>query len=164
MRGWQQARAAAMPAVMRLRLRRARDEAVELSLGEPVQDIGARAKVEVELDMGELLGEVSLGLFDLAGTYVVALTVICMGLLAATPLRVAHLTHGVEMGARLVKGVGLYLYDGCVAIVRSQMDRFVEEDEYEDERTEEEEDEVEEKREELSKSPLNALADAASGT
>ena len=61
---------------------------------------------------GELLGEVSLGLFSLAGTYLVAGTVLVLGLLASTPLSVAHLAAGVRAVQRAALEAAGYLADG----------------------------------------------------
>jgi len=70
--------------------------------------------------MGELVGEVSLGLFHRAGTYLVALAALCVGLLASTPLRVDHLTGAARVVARTGTAVGAYLTHGVIELIRTQ--------------------------------------------
>ncbi len=69
---------------------------------------------------GELLGEVSIGLFEQAGTYLITLTVMCLGLIASTPLTFAHLITG---GRAIVRGAvwtARYLWSGVVGIAQAQ--------------------------------------------
>ena len=72
---------------------------------------------------GELLGEVSIGLFDLAGTYLLTTTVMCLGLIASTPLSISHLVSGAKAvggaGAWLVR----YLWSGVVGIAEAQREQ-----------------------------------------
>jgi DNA segregation ATPase FtsK/SpoIIIE, S-DNA-T family len=70
--------------------------------------------------LGELVGEVSLGLFHHAGTYLVALAVMCAGLLASTPLSSAHLVALGRMTVRGIRGGALYLWHGARELVRAQ--------------------------------------------
>lgn len=101
--------------------------------------------------LGELVGEVSLGLFHHAGTYLVALAVMCAGLLASTPLSSAHLVALGRMIARGVRGGALYLWHGARDLVRAQREAIEREDAgaYDDEDSLEEapEDEIEEEPE-----------------
>lgn len=69
--------------------------------------------------LGELLGEVSLGLFHHAGTYLVALTVMCVGLLASTPLTVEHLTTVGRVAGQGVYRGGVYVWTSVVELLRS---------------------------------------------
>ncbi len=108
--------------------------------------------------LGELVGEVSLGLFHHAGTYLVALAVMCGGLLASTPLSSAHL---VSLGRACWGGLRTavdYLVGGVTDLIRAQREAIEDEDarayedeeyEYEDEEAFEESDESEEMPEEL---------------
>jgi S-DNA-T family DNA segregation ATPase FtsK/SpoIIIE len=74
---------------------------------------------------GELVGEVSLGMFHHAGTYLVATTILCLGLLASTPLSSAHLlSAGRWLGAASRRGVS-YLWAGAVELVRTQRDAAI---------------------------------------
>jgi S-DNA-T family DNA segregation ATPase FtsK/SpoIIIE len=71
---------------------------------------------------GELAGEVSLGLFHHAGTYLVAITLLCVGLIASTPLSAVHL---IAVGRWIGGGatsVGNYLWTGVVQLVKTQRD------------------------------------------
>jgi hypothetical protein len=71
---------------------------------------------------GELAGEVSLGLFHHAGTYLVAVTLLCVGLIASTPLSAVHL---IAMGRWIGRGassVGDYLWTGVVQLIKTQRD------------------------------------------
>ena len=104
---------------------------------------------------GELVGEVSLGLFDHAGTYLVALAVMCAGLLASTPLSTDHLVSLGRMTWSGMRSAGRYLVGGVADMIRAQReaieaedaaayDEEYEDEEYEDEEYEEEEEEAEE--------------------
>ncbi len=93
--------------------------------------------------LGEMLGELSLGLFDRAGTYIVALTVMCVGLLASTPLTTSHLLTGGRFVARASMRVVRYLYDGALALVRAERERDERETEQRDDEEDEQEDEGE---------------------
>jgi S-DNA-T family DNA segregation ATPase FtsK/SpoIIIE len=82
---------------------------------------------------GELVGEVSLGMLAHAGTYLLALTVLCAGLIASTPLSTAHL---VSAGQFLVGGtrrIGAYLGGGIAELIRTQRDPGPIEDELDEE-------------------------------
>lgn len=105
---------------------------------------------------GELVGEVALGLFHLAGTYLVSLALMFLGLLASTPLRVEHLARGIRTASEGARTIGVYLWSGVVDLIRTQrepvapepddadLDDAYEEDEdewvYEEEEDEEDED------------------------
>jgi len=78
--------------------------------------------------LGELVGEVSLGLFHHAGTYLVALAVMCAGLLASTPLSSAHLVALGRMTVRGIRGAALYLWRGARELVRAQREAIERED------------------------------------
>jgi DNA segregation ATPase FtsK/SpoIIIE, S-DNA-T family len=101
--------------------------------------------------LGELVGEVSLGLFHHAGTYLVALAVMCAGLLASTPLSSAHLLALGRMSGRGIRGAALYLYRGARDLIRAQREAieredaeaYAQDDEAEDAEDEADEDEVE---------------------
>ncbi|NVB36482.1 DNA translocase FtsK 4TM domain-containing protein [Pseudenhygromyxa sp. WMMC2535] len=69
---------------------------------------------------GELLGEVSIGLFELAGTYLITITVMTLGLIASTPLSFEHLLRGARTIGRGGYAVARYLYSGVVGIVQAQ--------------------------------------------
>jgi DNA segregation ATPase FtsK/SpoIIIE, S-DNA-T family len=77
---------------------------------------------------GELVGEVSLGMFHHAGTYLVALAVMCAGLLASTPLSSAHLVALGRLGWAGIRGAALYLYRGARELVRAQRDAYERDD------------------------------------
>ena len=79
---------------------------------------------------GELLGEVSLGLFDYAGTYLICLTVLCLGLIASTPLEAQHLTGAGRYGAGWVRNAGVYLWEGVMSVVDSGREALVEGEEW----------------------------------
>ncbi len=94
---------------------------------------------------GELLGEVSIGLFDQAGTYLLTLTVMCLGLIASTPLTFAHLIGAGRAIGRGAMWTARYLWSGVVGIAQAQ--REYAEQNWKDEEAEveaEAEDEVEE--------------------
>ncbi|MDC0670720.1 FtsK/SpoIIIE family DNA translocase [Nannocystis radixulma] len=97
---------------------------------------------------GEVLGEIGLGMFDQAGTYLIAGALLCVGLFASTPLSTAHLVAAVRMLAHGFIAIGQYLWGGLVGIgesLRGRADTVEdEEEEAEDEEEEAEEDEVEE--------------------
>ncbi|MCX4243360.1 FtsK/SpoIIIE family DNA translocase [Paraliomyxa miuraensis] len=78
---------------------------------------------------GELVGEVSLGLFHHAGTYLVALAVMCAGLLASTPLSSAHLIGLAKLVWRGVRSTVRYLIDGARDLIRAQREAVEHEDE-----------------------------------
>jgi len=69
---------------------------------------------------GELVGEVMLGMFHHAGTYLVAATVMCLGLLASTPLSTAHLAGVAKVVGQSLQRAGDYLWGGAIDLVRSQ--------------------------------------------
>ena len=98
---------------------------------------------------GELLGEIGLGLFDRAGTYLVAGALLCVGLFASTPLSTGHVIAGARFVGRTAVAIGQYLWGGLTGLVDALRGRPVEEeaeeeDEAEEEEVEEEEDEAEE--------------------
>jgi S-DNA-T family DNA segregation ATPase FtsK/SpoIIIE len=103
--------------------------------------------------LGELVGEVSLGLFHHAGTYLVALAVMCAGLLASTPLSSAHLLALGRMIVRGVRGGALYLWHGARDLIKAQREAIERQDaeayaeDAEEELEEELEDDVEEEEE-----------------
>ena len=88
---------------------------------------------------GELVGEVMLGMFHHAGTYLVAATVMCLGLLASTPLSTAHLMRVAKVIGRGAQSVGDYLWGGAVDLVRSQRDADDEDADEDDARRREDE-------------------------
>ena len=96
---------------------------------------------------GEILGEIGLGLFDRAGTYLVAGALLCVGLFASTPLSTAHVVAAARFVGRTVVAVGQYLWGGLTGLVDALRGRPVEE-EAEEEAEEDAEDEVEEEEEE----------------
>ena len=107
---------------------------------------------------GELVGEVSLGLFHHAGTYLVALAVMCVGLLASTPLSSQHLIGVGRLGWRGIRATARYLWRGTMDLIASQReatpseseaeyDEYSDDGEY-DEYEEYEEDEEDEEYEE----------------
>jgi S-DNA-T family DNA segregation ATPase FtsK/SpoIIIE len=71
---------------------------------------------------GELVGEVSLGLFHHAGTYLVALALMIVGLLASTPLSTEHLLRASRVTGQLGLRVGRYLWGGIVTLIQTQRD------------------------------------------
>ncbi|PRP99929.1 FtsK/SpoIIIE family DNA translocase [Enhygromyxa salina] len=108
---------------------------------------------------GELLGEVSIGLFDHAGTYLLTVTVMCLGLIASTPLTFGHLL----VASRAVGRGGLwtlrYLWSGVIGIAQAQREYAEQKwdeseapaadaDDYEEEAEAEAEEELEEEEEE----------------
>lgn len=68
---------------------------------------------------GELVGEVCMGLFHRAGTYLVAGTVMCIGLIASTPLSTAHLVRAARVIGRGVASLTRYLVEGARALLVS---------------------------------------------
>ncbi len=90
---------------------------------------------------GELVGEVSLGLFHHAGTYLVALAVMCVGLLASTPLSSRHLIGAGELAWRGLRATGRYLAGGVSDLIAAQREALQrdEEDELDEEYEDEEE-------------------------
>ncbi|MBA3546410.1 MAG: DNA translocase FtsK 4TM domain-containing protein [Nannocystis sp.] len=103
---------------------------------------------------GEVLGEVGLGLFDRAGTYLIALALLAVGLFASTPLSVAHIVAGARLVGRGTVAVGVYLWGGVLGLIDALRgkpaddEQLEEEEEEEDELDEEEEDELDEEEEE----------------
>ena len=103
---------------------------------------------------GELLGEVGLGLFERAGTYLIALALLCVGLFASTPLSVSHIVVAAKLVARGTVAVGAYLWGGMVGLYDAlrgrpgedleETDEELYDDEEADELDEEEEEEEEE--------------------
>lgn len=89
---------------------------------------------------GELLGEVSIGLFEVVGSYLLAVTVMTLGLIASTPLSFGHLLTGGRAVGRGAAWVARYLYSGAVGIVQAQ--REYAEDHWDDEADEDEHGEV----------------------
>ncbi len=82
---------------------------------------------------GELVGEVSLGMLAHAGTYLVALTLICVGLIASTPLSTVHLMRAGHAIVGTVRRVGTYLGAGIAELIRTQRDPGPVEDELDEE-------------------------------
>ena len=80
---------------------------------------------------GELLGEVSLGLFDYAGSYLVAFAVLVAGLIASTPLNFGHLLVGVRFVADGSQALLGYFWEGLMSIVRAPQDNGESQDDYE---------------------------------
>jgi len=112
---------------------------------------------------GEVLGEIGLGLFDHAGTYLIALALLAVGLFASTPLSVAHIVAGARMVAGGVVAVGAYLWGGVLGLVAALRGKpaeddedAAEEDELEEEEDELEDEEVEEEEEEAPPKPKRA--------
>ncbi len=68
---------------------------------------------------GELVGEVCLGLFHRPGTYLVAGTVMCIGLIASTPLSAAHLVRLAKTATAGLASVARYLLRGAQALLQS---------------------------------------------
>ncbi len=93
---------------------------------------------------GELLGEVGLGLFDQAGTYLVAIALLCVGLFASTPLSVAHIVAGARLIGRGATAVGVYLWSGVLGLASAlrgpPREEGEDEEDYEDEVDEDDED------------------------
>ena len=102
---------------------------------------------------GELLGEVGLGLFDSAGTYLVTIALLCVGLFASTPLSVAHIVAAVRAVAHATVALAAYLWGGLLGIVDGLRGRGEPEEAVEEEDEYEEEDEVEEDEEEEEEAP-----------
>ncbi|MCA9635699.1 MAG: DNA translocase FtsK 4TM domain-containing protein, partial [Myxococcales bacterium] len=108
---------------------------------------------------GELVGEIFLGLFEVVGTYLVALALLVVGLIASTPLSARHLVRGGRLVVRGAVATANYLWGigvGCVDALRNppaadedEVDEDeVDEDEVdEDEETESAEEEEEEAEE-----------------
>ena len=83
---------------------------------------------------GEVLGEVGLGLFDRAGTYLIALALLAVGLFASTPLSVAHIVTGARLVGRGIAAVGMYLWGGVLGLVEALRGKPTDaEEEFEDE-------------------------------
>mgnify|MGYP000729940832 CR=1 FL=1 len=105
---------------------------------------------------GEVLGEIGLGLFDQAGTYLIALALLCVGLFASTPLSVAHVVMGARLVGRSCVAVGAYLWGGLRGLVdslRGKAPEATEEEEVDEEEVDEEEDEEEVDEEEEAPKP-----------
>ncbi len=75
---------------------------------------------------GELLGEVSLGLLDHAGTYLISLAVLVIGLIASTPLSAQHLAGVMRRAGEGIRGAASYLWSGSVELVKAQREAFAE--------------------------------------
>ncbi|MCA9690198.1 MAG: DNA translocase FtsK 4TM domain-containing protein [Myxococcales bacterium] len=73
--------------------------------------------------LGEILGEIGLGLFGVAGTYILGLAVLCVGLLASTPLTLDHLIYGANLCARGAAATGVYLWTFTVSVYRAIRER-----------------------------------------
>ncbi len=71
---------------------------------------------------GELVGEVSLGMLAHAGTYLLALTLLCVGLIASTPLSTAHLVTAGHAIVGSLRRVGGYLHAGISDLIETQRD------------------------------------------
>ncbi len=71
---------------------------------------------------GELVGEVSLGMLAHAGTYLVALTLLCVGLIASTPLSANHLVSAGRAIAHTATRAGRYIGAGIADLIRTQRD------------------------------------------
>lgn len=99
---------------------------------------------------GEVLGEIGLGMFDRAGTYLVAGAMLVIGLFASTPLSTAHVVAAARFVGRTTVAIGQYLWGGLTGLFDALRGRDVEEevDEEEEEEAEEEEEEEEEVDEE----------------
>src|SRR5690606_5990029 len=97
---------------------------------------------------GEVLGEIGLGLFDSAGTYLVATALLCVGLFASTPRSPAHFAAGARLAGRGFVAVGQCLWGGLVGLGEALGGRPVEEGEAEEDEVDEEEVEEEEAEEE----------------
>ncbi|MGH1339993.1 MAG: DNA translocase FtsK 4TM domain-containing protein [Nannocystales bacterium] len=82
---------------------------------------------------GELAGEVSLGMLAHAGTYLLALTLLCVGLIASTPLSTAHLVTGGHAVVGALRRVGSYLHAGITDLIETQRDPGPVEDELDEE-------------------------------
>ncbi len=82
---------------------------------------------------GELAGEVSLGMLAHAGTYLVALTLLCVGLIASTPLSTAHLVTAGHAVLGTIRRVGGYLHAGIRDLIETQRDPGPVEDELDEE-------------------------------
>jgi S-DNA-T family DNA segregation ATPase FtsK/SpoIIIE len=96
---------------------------------------------------GELLGEVSLGLFELAGTYLLTTTLMCLGLIASTPLTFGHLLAGARAVGRGGMWVVRYLWSGVVGIAQAQRDYAAQRWDAQENEAEAEEEEDEEEEE-----------------
>lgn len=108
---------------------------------------------------GELLGEVSIGLFGHAGTYLITIAIMCLGLLASTPLSTDHLIAAARWVAQGCTWLARSIWSGARGVVQAQRElserknakrpaAAEDEDEAEDEEAEEEEAEDEEEGEE----------------
>ena len=82
---------------------------------------------------GELAGEVSLGMLAHAGTYLVALTLLCVGLIASTPLSTGHLVTAGHAVVGATRRVATYLGHGIAELIRTQRDPGPLEDDLDDE-------------------------------
>jgi S-DNA-T family DNA segregation ATPase FtsK/SpoIIIE len=97
---------------------------------------------------GEVLGEIGLGLFDRAGTYLIALALLMVGLFASTPLSVEHLVLGARLVGRSCVAMGAYLWGGLRGLVDAFRGKPAEEAGEIEEEVDEEEEDVEEGEEE----------------
>ncbi|MBK8260787.1 MAG: DNA translocase FtsK 4TM domain-containing protein [Nannocystis sp.] len=68
---------------------------------------------------GELIGELCLGLFDVVGTYVVAIATLVLGLIASTPLSGDHVVALLRWLARGARAVGLYAWGLVVGVIQA---------------------------------------------
>ncbi len=98
---------------------------------------------------GEVLGEIGLGLFDRAGTYLIALALLMVGLFASTPLSVEHLVLGARLVGRSCVAMGAYLWGGLRGLVDAFRGKPAEETGELEEEVDEEEEDVEEDEEEV---------------
>ncbi|MBC8069463.1 MAG: DNA translocase FtsK, partial [Deltaproteobacteria bacterium] len=60
-----------------------------------------------------------MGLFHRAGTYLIAGTVLCIGLIASTPLSSAHLIALARTAGRGLRSISIYLWNGAAELLRS---------------------------------------------
>ena len=75
---------------------------------------------------GEVVGSVSVGLFDFAGTYLICMAVLVLGLIASTPLTTAHVSQGVHATWSGVAWCGRYVWDGMLQIYETQREAISE--------------------------------------
>ncbi len=69
--------------------------------------------------LGELLGEVSIGLFDTLGTYIVALALLVTGLVASTPLTLDHLLYASALMGKAVVTASTYVWNVATGVVQA---------------------------------------------
>ena len=75
---------------------------------------------------GELLGEVSLGLFDHVGTYLVCVAAMTLGLIASTPLTLGHLLSGVKWVVGGAGDLGKYVSGSAASLWQAQREAAAE--------------------------------------